>query len=793
MLKNYLTTTLRHLARNKVYSVINVTGLAIGLACCTAIGLYVREEYSYDKFQSKGRDIYRVTAAMPTSSGTFQVAVTPEPLGPSLVKDFPEIIDATRVTNIREAVVLSHGERSIEVPTAIMAETSFFQFFDFPLVAGDPVRALEDPDEVVITSETAEKLFGPDWSSLDDMGNQIITASDGRNLKVSGIVKSPPLNSHIQFEAIFSIRNDLNRRLNNWDSNNYHTYILANPGTNGKLLSEKLTNYIAKFRPQSGATLGLQPLWDIHLHSDFAFQTDWTKTGSLSSVRIFSAVGVVVLIIALFNFVNLSTARAVKRAQEVGLRKAIGAYRLQLVAQFLSESFLITFIAMILAVVILAVGLPHLNLVAGQTIALPPLSIAVAVEVFLLIIFTSLLAGIYPAFYLSRFQPIKILKGSPNPRYGRQFRRTLVIAQFSLSVVLIMGTIVIYNQMQFMHDKDLGFDKAHLLHVRLKSDARENVNEIKTILTEQSAITSVAATSSNMIDVINSTGMITWEGQAEGDKFTMTSINVDPDFLTTADIELIAGRNFDASIASDTASSFIVNESGARRMNWTPEEALGKSFSLWGREGKIIGVVRDFHFRALTMSIEPFMFRYWPRESFQGLLVRTSPGQARQAVAAIETAYRKFEPDTSVEYQFMDAAIDAQYRIQQRTGTLIFWFSGLAIFVACLGLFGLSVFAANQRVKEIGIRKVLGAGLTGLAGLLSADFLKPVIFALAVGLPVAWFMMNRWLEAFAYRVEVSWWTFVVTGATVLAIALLTVVFQSLRAASANPVDSLRAE
>ena len=792
MLKNYLKTVLRHLLRNKVYSVTNITGLAVGLACCTAIGLYVLEEYSYDKFHTKGRNIYRVVAAMPTSSGTFQVAVTPEPLAPSLLADFPEITEATRVTTIRETIALGSGKRSIELRTAIMAENSFFEIFDFPLVVGDPLSALDNPDDIVITTETADKLFGAHWTSSRDITSKTIITVDGRNLKIAGVVKTPPPDSHMQFDAIFSIRNDLKPRVNNWNSNNYHTYILVNSATTVKALADKLTNYLAKFSADPGITLSLQPLWDIHLYSNFAFQTDWSKTGSLSSVRIFSTAGVIVLIIALFNFVNLSTARAMKRAHEVGLRKAIGAYRGQLVAQFLAESFLITFIAMLLAAMLLAVALPHLNLVTGQPVTVPPLSFALALQVFLVLIFISILAGLYPAFYLSRFQPLKVLKGSAHHGSGRTFRRTLVIGQFTLSVVLIMGTTVIYQQVQFMHEKNLGFEKAHLLYVRLKGDAREHSSEIKNILLEESAITSVAATSSNLIDVINSTGMITWEGQPDGDKFTMTSVNVDPDFLGTAGIQLVAGRSFDPRMASDT-TAFIVNESAARRMNWTPGEALGKNFSLWGRKGKIIGVVRDFHFRALTTLVEPFVFRYWPHENFQGIFVRLSPGQVRHAIAAIETAYKKFEPDTSVDYQFMDAAVDAQYRIQQRTGILVFWFAGLAIFVACLGLFGLSVFTANQRVKEIGIRKVLGANVTGLVGLLSADFLKPVLFALVVGLTVAWYMMTRWLQAFAYRVDLSWWTFIVTGAAVLSIAFLTVAFQSFRAASANPVDSLRPE
>jgi ABC-type antimicrobial peptide transport system permease subunit len=792
MLKNYFIIAIRNLWKNKVYSGINIIGMAIGLACCLTIGLFIRDELSYDRFHTHGKNIYRVIEKQVQAGEVYDVAVTPSPLAAALKKDFAAIEQTCRIGN--RSGFFQNGNTITETSNLLIVDNSFFSLFDFKLVQGDARKALLKPDEVVISESMADRMFGTAWRKGGHLTGRLIQLNNKRSLILAGIAKDAPTNSHIQFEALLSFSYDeLKPDRDRWDNNDFHTYIQLRPDADAARIAQQIFKYIPKFLPKSQITLSLQPLFDIYLHSDFAFTTDWSKTSNIMYVRIFTAVGLIVLLIAIFNFINLSTARAIQRAREVGVRKAIGAFRRQLIVQFIGESLFMTLLAVTTAQVLLQVFLPLMNHIAGKQIAVP-----VSDPLFWLVIagFTvlvSLLAGIYPAFYLSGFEPDKVLKGVFNVHGGRLFRRTLVTGQFMFSIILIIGAIVIYKQLTFLQDKDLGFDKSRLLIVKMKNELRKKSSLLIADLQKQHSIANVSGSSINLVDVTNSTTSIQWDGRSPDDKFIMTQANIDPDFLTTTGMKLIAGRNFDARITTDTASAYLVNETAAKRMGWTPEQALDKTVTLWDRPGKIIGVVKDFHFRPLTATIEPFLFHYWPKDPCNTLFVKTNPNKAREAISVIEQFYKRYEKQTAPYYEFVDQTLNNQYRAQQRTGSVVLYFSMLAILVSCLGLFGLATFTATQRIKEIGIRKVVGASVSHIVMLLSKDFLKLVIIAIVIASPLAWYLTNWWLQDFAYRTHINWWIFAGAGLVVIFIALITVSFQSIKAALANPVKSLRTE
>jgi ABC-type lipoprotein release transport system permease subunit len=501
----------------------------------------------------------------------------------------------------------------------------------------------------------------------------------------------------------------------------------------------------------------------------------------------------IVMLIAVFNFVNLTTARAMNRAKEVGVRKVVGAVHKQLIMQFLSESLLMTLQAVIIALFLSGLFLPVINEIAGKSLDVPLHEPTFLCAILLFTLIVGLLSGIYPAFYLARFKPTSVLKGFLSGQPEQVFRRVLVVSQFTLSLVLIAGTIIIYKQLQFIQNKHLGFDQSQLLYVEFNFDARDKATILKTDLEEHTSIAGVTATSSNLVDERGSTNHIDWEGRGAGDEFVMSHVNVDPDFLSTTGMSLAAGRNFDATSAGDTSRAYLINETAARSMGWTPEQAIGKQFTFWDTKGQIIGVVKDFHFRPMTTGIAPILFRCWPKAYYAGLFVKTKAGRAREAIALIEKTYKKYDQESAPSYEFMDEALENQYRTEQNTARIVLYFSTLAIVVSCLGLFGLATYTAEKRTKEIGIRKVLGASVSHVVLLLSRDFLKLVLLSILIASPIAWYAMHQWLENFAYSTAIEWWIFAFTGLLAMSVALLTVSYQAIKAALVNPVKSLRSE
>jgi putative ABC transport system permease protein len=792
--RSYFKIGWRNLLKNKTYSLINIGGLSIGLACCISIGLYIWDEFSYDRFHKRFRDIYRVVDQQVMGGDIFDIAATPGPLGSALMSDFPEVQQFCRVTRMRSAGILQQGEAAVEPQELLVVDNTFFHVFDFKLIQGNREKALREPNDVVITRSMAAKFFGPDWQSAGILGKQI-QFSDDRVLTLVAIAEDPPTNSHIQFDVLLSCRHDeLNSPYYNWNSNNYHTYILLDPTADAHALNFKLYKHLGKYVSNTtDITLSLQALSDIYLYSNFDFQTDWSKTSDIVYVKIFLAVGLIVLLIAISNFVNLSTARATKRAKEVGVRKVIGALHKQLVSQFLSESLILTFLSVCLALFLLQLLLPLLNTIANKSLHIPfqePWFLSAIIGFTVLV---TLMAGIYPAFHLSNFQPVKVLKGLFSSRSGQMFRRSLVVGQFTFSIILIIGTIVIYKQLTFLQNKNLGFDKSQLLYVALKNDLPSKALLMKSDLQNQASIAGVSVASNNLIDVVRSTGAVEWEGKVSDDKILLTHMNVDYDFLSTTGMTLLTGRNINPLIASDTVSAYLVNETAARRMGWNPTEALGKKLAMWGYKGEVIGVVRDFHFRPLTATIEPFLFRYWPRESCSGLFVKAKANQVQEAISTVEKIYKKYDAKSTPYYQFVDEGLQNQYGREQNTARIVLCFSVIAILVSCLGLFGLAAYTAEQRVKEIGIRKVLGASVSSIVRLLSQDFAKLVIIAILIASPVAWWSMDHWLQAFAYKINLEWWMFALSGVAAIGIALLTVSFQSVKAALVDPAKNLRSE
>jgi ABC-type antimicrobial peptide transport system permease subunit len=797
MYKSYFKIGWRNIRRSLVYSSINVFGLAIGLACCLSIGLYIQDEFSYDSFHQNLGNLYRVVEKQKQAGIRYDIASTPGPLGPAMKTDFPEVKETCRLGYMPG--VLQLDQSTAETNAIRLTDNSFFNMFNFKLIKGNPRTIFLNPNEVVLTTSLADRLLEPEWRTNKNLLGKIIQLTSWGNeytLSLAGIAEDAPSNSHIVFDALvsFSIV-AANKDDYSWDNNSYDTYIQLHANADVVQFDHKLTKYIDKYSTfgskDEQRTLRLQPMRDIYLHSKFDFETDSSKNNEFVYVQVFSAVAVMVLLIAIFNFVNLSTARAIQRAKEVGVRKVVGAFRNQLIKQFLTESLMLTLLSFCIAMPLLQLLLPVLNAIAGKSLYIPFNQPAFLI-IFVFSIFSiSILAGFYPAFYLSSFKPAKVLKGQLQSGSGSRFRSVLVVCQFTFSIVLLISTVVVYKQLKFIEHKNLGFDQSHLLYVRLKDDMREQALLFKSELLNQSSIASASTASVNLIDVTNSTTTFAWEGKAKEDEMLITQINIDADYLHTTGIQLVAGRNFSGSKSDST--SFLINEKAAQRMGWNAAQAVGKSITTWNTKGTVIGVVNDFHFRPITMPIEPLVFRCWAKSRYNGVFVKTSKGRTKEALSAIEKVYKTHQTKRALDIEFVDQSIERQYRTEQNTGRIVLFFSVLVILVSCLGLYGLATYAAEQRTKEIGIRKVLGASVSGIIQLLSKDFLKHVLIAIVIAAQAGWWCMTRWLQSFAYKIDLEWWMFAIAGLLSIAIALLTVGYQSLKAALANPVNSLKSE
>ncbi|WEA02247.1 ABC transporter permease [Mucilaginibacter sp. SJ] len=805
MIKNYLRSALRNIARHKFISFINIFGLTIGLTCCLLILTYIVKELSYDKFNHNAPNIYRVSRSFNTADGIVNLhlgAVAP-PFGPLLKNEFPDIKKVTRLFPNGD-VVLRYKEKLLVEKGSYFADENFLSFFDLKTVAGDPKTALSEPYTVMMTEDMARKYFGN-----EDPINKEIRLDNTANFKVTGIFKPFPANSqmHPQMLLSFNTLNDdkvygRNQLATNWGNNSFFTYLLLPDHYNIDRISSQFPAFIDKYMNSPGqprqskfTQLHIQRFLDIHLHSHLDDEVE--QNGDIKRVYIFSAIALFILLIACINYMNLSTARSTLRAKEIGIRKVIGAQQKEIITQFLSESVLITYFSLVLALILTWLLLPLIN--GFSELGLSIISLfkpSILVSVLLLPLVIGLISGIYPAIFMSSFKPIKVLKGILKVGSGNiSFRKVLVVVQFSISIILIVATTIVFQQLKYIQTKSLGFNKDHL--VTLGGIPANQFEAFRADLLRDPAVKDIGRSSRIPSGrLLDDQGVSVFDGDKPLPvKADIKCINADYGFIPTYGIKIAAGRNFSREFATDS-NNFVINASAVSALGWkSPESAIGKDMSYGGVKGKVIGVVNDFHFESLHQNIIPLLMEMpsFANNSYRRITVKIDGNRINSALATLGQTWKKYQPETPFEYSFLDERFQKLYNSEQEQGNLFTIFSCLAIFIACLGLFGLSAFTISQRVKEIGVRKVLGASIPQIVTELSKDFLKLVIIAAVIALPIAWYAMSKWLLDFAFRINIQWWVFVMAGVIALIIAFATISYQSIKAAMANPVKSLRSE
>jgi putative ABC transport system permease protein len=785
MLKNYLKIALRNIKRHKGYSLINIVGLAVGMACCILILLWVQDELSYDRFHENADDIHRVIQDINFADHSTTWTITQGPLGPSLKEDFPEIINAVRITD--RGFRLTYDDKSFDEDVGL-ADDSLFEMFTFPLVKGDPATALSNPLSIVLTEKMAVKYFGDE----DPIG-KTINADNKWDFQVTGVMKNVPRNSHLQFDFLipFIFGRELNYTVDHWGNSSFRTYVQLPKGTPAQDVISKISGYLfEKPTIEKDARLNLQPLTRIHLYSNYEYDS---AHGDIAYVIVFSIIAFFILLIACINFMNLATARSGNRAKEIGMRKVAGAHKVDIIRQFYGESILLAFIALFIAMILVWLLLPVFNNLAAKDLSLYiPGNLSILLGLLCIATLTGIISGSYPAFFLSAFQPVMVLKGLRlSGLKGSLFRKILVVFQFSLTILLIICTIGVYNQLDYMRNRKLGYDKEHMIYLRMRGDVREKFDSVKNELLQNPNILAVTA-SSNVptYGYYFSNSLWRWEGQNPDEEILMRGVLIDLDYFKTFGMEIAEGRSFSKEFPTDATEAIMVNEEAVKAMGM--ESPIGRRLSLQDENFKIIGVVKNYHFRSLQQEIEPLILLYYP-EYCRVLFARLKSDDIPQTLGYIEDVWKRFAPGLPFNYSFLDEALDRLYRSEQRIGILFRYFSILAILISCLGLLGLASFMAEQRTKEIGIRKVLGATASNIVGLLSKEFTKWVIVANIIAWPVAYFVLNKWLQSYAYKTNVALWSFILSGVIVLLIALLTVSYQAIKAALANPADSLRYE
>jgi putative ABC transport system permease protein len=783
MFKNYLKIAFRNLFRQKVFSAINIIGLAIGLTCGILLSLWIFDEISYDKFHENGENIYRILEKQSYSTQSMQVAVTPVPLAESIINDFPEILYATRYET-SPGTLITVGDKKYTDNNGAFTDADFFNMFTFPVIKGNHTPFLEK-NSIVLTEQSARKLFGKE----EAVGEYVSIFNT--DLLVTAVIEDVPRNSHLSFDYIvpFQIMVDRNPDLDSWSSNSIYTYIQLKENVSPEHMTGKIKNYMKEKNEGSSVELYLQPFTDTYLHS-VGLVADYGGMGDSRYIILFSIIAIFIIVISGVNFISLSTARYTRRAKEVGLRKVVGSQRKQLIMQFLTESMLLLLIAFIIALIFAELCLPAFNNITGKVISimylLEPAMLFGMVGILIVIGF---LTGIYPAFLLSSFKPVTALKGSQiTGTKGSLFRKFMVVTQWSLSIILILGTLMISQQLQFMKNKKLGFQKEQIVYTRI--GGIEEFEVIKEELLKHPGVENVSATMALPHNIMSSSSGAVWEGQAEDVSFLVHYNIIDYDFIETFKIEMIEGRSPSKEFSDIENFGVVLNEEAIKQMGL--ENPVGKSYSTWGMEGSIVGIMKDFHFKSLHNPIEPMMFMVLP-DYVEYMVVRISTADQENTIAFLEETMTKFDPENERKFRFFDERYDSMYRSELHMGIILKIFTGLAIFIACLGLFGLSAFMTQQRTKEIGIRKVLGAGIPNIIIILSREFTKWVIIANLIACPVAFFIINKLLQNFAYRINVS---YVIIGVTIfssIVIAIITVSFQTVKAATSNPVNALKYE
>ncbi|WP_223034618.1 FtsX-like permease family protein [Hanstruepera marina] len=810
MIRNYFKIAWRNLLKNRGFTAINIIGLSLGIGCFIIISMFVIDELSYDRFHEKANRIYRVDADIIMGGTELNLAVSSDPMGATLKKDYPEIEEYVRFYASNGPKLIKKGNEFIRESAITHADSTLFNVFTLPVIIGDTKTALVEPNTVVITETAANRYFGSPKLAI---GKMLETDDNGKTLyKVTAVIEDMPKTSHFNFDFFFSMAN-VSYDFGTYLSHNFHTYVVLKEGTNHKTFNNHFIEVIDKYiLPQakqvmqiesmddfkaSGNKLeySLMPLTDIHLHS--ARYAEISPNGSIQYVYIFSAAALFILLIACINFMNLTTARSSGRAKEVGIRKVLGSEKKALIWQFLTESTLIAGLALVVGLFFVWLSLGWFNSISGKELEFFSLLTPKFVIFILLLPFVvGGLAGVYPAFFLSSFKPIKVLKGKLSTGHKKNsLRNFLVVFQFATSIVLIVGTIVIYKQINHIQSANLGFNKDHVLIVDNSGVPRETRQSIKNEIEQLADVKSASfggylpvANSSRSDNTFSMDAVMT-----ESNSFNMQTWRVDYDYIETVGIEVLDGRMFSRDFGSDS-TGIILNETALKLTGF--ENPIGKKLYSTERDGTvitntIIGVIKNFNYESLRENVGALSLKLG-NNSWE-TIYRFNTADIGGLLSTIENKYKAAAPGMPFKYQFMDEAFDDMYRQERRVGTVALAFSLLAIIIACLGLFGLATYIAEQRTKEIGIRKVLGASVTTIVRMLSTDFVKLVMLAFVIATPIAWWFMHKWLQDFAYRIELNWWIFAITGITALAIALITLSFQAIRAAIANPVDSLKTE
>lgn len=810
MLRHYLKITLRSLLKHKRTAFINLFGLTLGLTCCLLILAYVLHETSYDRFHAKADRTYRITRDFLNKEGvaTFRLSAVAPPIPPLLKNDFPEIENQTVLLS-NGATFLKYKDKLFMESRGFYADEQLFDVFDIRVLSGNPRKALTEPFSIMLEAKMAEKLFGK-----TEPLNRVVRLDSRFDCKVTGTYQGLPANAHMHPSVLISfstLRDSAvygERELRtNWGNNSFLTYVVLPPGYPGSKLEAQLPAFINRHHPMpSGSenlkastftTLHAEPLTDIHLRSHRDDNVE--PPGDITRVYVFSVIALVILLIACINYMNLSTARATLRAKEIGVRKVIGAQRTELLAQFLGESVLLTCLALVLAMGATVLALPWLGRLAGLELSITSLlRPEVLLPLPLVPLVVGVLSGLYPALFLSSFRPNLILKGFFKAGAASlSFRQALVVTQFAISIILIICTGVVFQQLSFIQQKSLGFDKDQIVILPYQSTLSPGYEAFRNQLLRNPSIKDLGRSSripsGRLLDDRGASVYV--DNKAQATQTPIKFVTIDLNFIPTYGIGMAVGRSFSRDFPTDT-SAYVLNEAAIRMIGWpSPQEAVGKVMAYGGVKGRIIGVTKDFHFESLHQPITPMIFLLPPprAEYFGNLSLKLAGADVAGTLAYAESAWKRAYPESPFTYTFLDENFQNLYQAEQRQGFVFTLFACIAVFVACLGLLGLTAFAITQRVKEIGIRKVLGASVASIAGLLSQDFLRLVVVASLIAFPVAWYAMHRWLEDFAYRIAIPWWVFLLSAGVTVLIALLTVASQTISVATANPVKSLRTE
>lgn len=796
MLKNYINIALRLLKRQKSYSLINIAGLSVGIMACIIIMLYVKAESSYEAFYPQSDQIYRLTSVFTTNGNREDIAVTPARITAISEDNFPEIQEITFIYDwsVGRELLVELDERSFLEKEVYFADTSYFKVFQHEFLEGDPAKALDNPNAMVLTETTALKYFGK-TNGLVGTTLRI----NNQDAVVTGVIKDFQGNTSLEFDFVMSMGTVGTPPSDRWFPMNYFTYVKVANDEAAQTYLGKLNQFIDNEVGESFRAEGVEMFFEIQpitaMHFDTTKGSDYPEKISKNLIYSLIAIAVFILLIACINYINLSTAKSEKRAKEVGVRKVLGAYRSQLIWQFYGETFLVTFLAVVIGVVMAELMLPFFNSMANTDLSIDFLGDSYFMpSLAAIILVVSLVSGSYPASFLSSFQPVKVLKSSFTQKGGNLFRRGLVMIQFCVSVFLITGTLIIYNQLQYVQDKEIGYDQSELVYMQLPdTPTRRAYNSLKNGFKSITGVSEVTGSNNLITNVLSGWGSIL-EGMPDDFQVSFRGMYGDQDFLETFGFDLLSGETFQSRSDWDSTIYYLVNKTGIEALGLTPEEAIGKHFGLdETMMGTIVGVVDDFHLASLHKEIEPLAIYTGPQRFKNLMYVRVNMERIDQVKVEMDKLWSELVPHRPFELRFVDESVRALYEKDKQLGQIILSFTTLAIGIGCLGLFGLASYLAEKRTKEIGIRKVLGADVSKIVMLLSQEYLKIVVIANVIGWPLAYYFMDQWLSGFAYRIDISWYFFIASGLTTILVALITVSYQSIRAAVSNPIKALRYE